>query len=177
MDSSPALRIRQLFDEYYDFVWRSLRRLGLPGADVDDAAQEVFIVLIRKWDQVLPGSEVPFLFGTCLRMAVAGRRRTAQQTARHSSVEEGMELSDPTATADIHSTQVRRRRQLDELLEALPIDVRAVFVLYELEEMTMAQIASYLEIAPGTVASRLRHGRELFQAQIKRFRRARAAHG
>ncbi len=168
MADASAPRLRQLFDEHFDFVWRSLRRLGVAPGEVDDAAQEVFIVLNRKLEQVVPGSEASFLFGTCLRVASVARR-SAKRTAHHDSTEEGLELPDPGVAPDTQLAEARRRQQLDAVLEVIPDEIRAVFVLYELEEMTAAQIAAYLQIPPGTVASRLRRGRELFESQVKRL--------
>jgi RNA polymerase sigma-70 factor (ECF subfamily) len=66
--------------------------------------------------------------------------------------------------------QGRARALLDEILEAMPTELRAPFVLFELEEMTMSEIAQTLEIPPGTVASRLRRAREIFQEQSRRLR-------
>ena len=64
--------------------------------------------------------------------------------------------------------QRRARALLDEVLDALPMDARAVFVLFELEEMTVPEIAALLDVPLGTAASRLRRGRELFEAEITR---------
>jgi len=64
----------------------------------------------------------------------------------------------------------RARELLDQVLESIPLDVRAVFILFEMEEMTLAEIAALLGIPSGTAASRLRRGRELFQAEITRLK-------
>jgi len=64
----------------------------------------------------------------------------------------------------------RARAVLDGLLDALPADQRAVFVLHEIEELTMAEIAVALSLPPGTVASRLRRARELFDSLAARVR-------
>jgi RNA polymerase sigma-70 factor (ECF subfamily) len=59
---------------------------------------------------------------------------------------------------------------LDGILDAMPMDLRTVFTLFELEAMTMVEIAQVLSIPAGTVASRLRRGREIFHAEAKRLR-------
>jgi RNA polymerase sigma-70 factor (ECF subfamily) len=64
----------------------------------------------------------------------------------------------------------RARDLLDRVLDEMDLDLRVVFVLYELEEMTMADIASSLELAPGTVASRLRRARADFGERVARYR-------
>jgi RNA polymerase sigma-70 factor (ECF subfamily) len=150
-------------------MWRFLRRLGLDEADTDDAAQEVLLVVAAKLDAINQKSERSFLFSTAYRVA-AGIRRGQR---RHVELDE--ELSPIAADADANPEELlelkRARVLLDHLLSPMPIELRAVFVLYELEGMTMAEIASSLELAPGTVASRLRRGREFFNA---RFAKAKA---
>lgn len=161
-------RLRTLFDAHFDFVWRSLRRLGVPELTVDDAAQEVFLVLSRRLAEVDVGREKSFLFATAVRVASTSRRAQARRgehedASAHELVDEG---PSPSELVDRQSA----RRMLDRVLDALDVDLRAVFVLYELEEMTMAEIATTLVLAPGTVASRLRRARDAFQAEAARLR-------
>jgi len=165
----PDQRLRELFDREFDFVWRSLRRLGVPSLTIDDATQEVFLVVSRRLADILPGRERSFLFGTALRVASDARRALAR---RGEVVEDGLErIADATPGPDQAIDQQRARAVLDEVLATLDLDLRAVFVLYELEEMTMADIAVTLGLAPGTVASRLRRAREAFQASVARRNR------
>jgi RNA polymerase sigma-70 factor (ECF subfamily) len=82
-------------------------------------------------------------------------------------------LAEPEDGAPSAEELIDRRRArvlLDEVLESLPMEVRAVFVLFELEEMTLSEIAALLGIPPGTAASRLRRGRELFQSAVARLK-------
>lgn len=159
-----------LFEAHYDFVWRSLRRLGVLEPGVDDAAQEVFVVAARKLDRIERGAERAFLFGTALRVASDARRARA----RRPEVAEGSEVLDAVwATGpdlDELVEHKRARELLDHVLESMPSEVRAVFALYELEGMTMSEIAACTGAAPGTVASRLRRGRELFESFSQRVR-------
>src|ERR1043165_1590531 len=67
-------RLSSMFHQHYDFVWRSVRRLGVPEDAVDDAAQEVFVVASRKLDAIGAGKEKAFLFGTAVRVAADTRR-------------------------------------------------------------------------------------------------------
>ncbi len=162
-------RLRELFDAYFDFVWRSLRRLGVPPLTVDDATQEVFLVASRRLADIRIGSERSFLFATALRIASDSRRSASRREMVDDSVLE--RAGDPGPGPDELADQQRRRAVLDRVLSELELDLRSVFVLYELEEMTMAEIATTLELAPGTVASRLRRAREQFEAAIARLRR------
>ena len=160
-------RLRALFDSELDFVWRSLRRLGVPSLTIDDATQEVFLVASRRLDDIELGRERSFLFATALRVASDARRSLAR---RGELVENGLDrIADAAPGPDDVVDRKRARAVLDDVLATLELDVRAVFVLYELEEMTMADIARTLDLAPGTVASRLRRGREAFQAAVARL--------
>ncbi len=160
-----AARLRALQVEHFEFLWRSLRRLGVPEADVDDAVQQVFLVAARRTIQ--PGAERSFLFATALRVASHARRTLRR---RRESDEPVPEQTDGTPSPEELLDQRRARALLDEVLEALPLDVRAVFILFELEEMTVVEIAGILGLPTGTAASRLRRGRELFQQTVARVR-------
>jgi RNA polymerase sigma-70 factor (ECF subfamily) len=76
----------------------------------------------------------------------------------------------PARDAEAEVEQRRRRECLDRVLDRLAAEHREVFVLAELEDMTMAEIAAVLRIPPGTVASRLRRAREIFEAEASALR-------
>jgi RNA polymerase sigma-70 factor, ECF subfamily len=162
-------RLEAMATENFQFIWRSLRRLGIPPAGVDDAAQQVFEVASRRLSDIQPGRERAFLFKTALLVAAEGRRSAARRKELHpdSEVEE---LADPAPSPEEANEWARKRALLDEILLAMGLAERTVFVLFELEELSMAEIAEIVEIPPGTVASRLRRAREEFHAQAKRVR-------
>jgi RNA polymerase sigma-70 factor, ECF subfamily len=168
-------RLSEMFHHHYDFVWRSVRRLGVPPDAVDDAAQEVFVVASRKLESIEHGKEKAFLFGTAIRVASDTRRAALRR--RQSPADEQVELVDSTPALDELVDQKRAREILDDLVNQLPEDTRPIFVLFELEGMTMAKIASYLDLPAGTVASRLRRGRELFAAYVARLEARSTQHG
>lgn len=161
-------RLRAMFTEHFDFLWRSLRRWGLSEDSADDAAQQVFMVLSRKLDDVREGSERSFLFGTAMRVA-SDIRRSAPKRREIAHADPGLDLEDTRALPDDLLDQRRARLLLDDALESLDLELRTVFVLFELEEMTMIEIAELLEIPQGTVASRLRRARTEFQASVARL--------
>jgi RNA polymerase sigma-70 factor (ECF subfamily) len=154
-------RLRRLVGEHFEVLWRFLRRLGIPQADVDDAAQEVVVILARKLDQVQPGSERAFVLSTAFRVAAGFRRRVRRR--REVDDTEMAELVSAEPDPEARAEQLRLRAVLARVLEELPLELRAVFVLYELEELTMIEIARTLELPAGTVASRLRRAREVFE--------------
>jgi RNA polymerase sigma-70 factor (ECF subfamily) len=170
-------RIAALVSQHYDFIWRSLRRLGVAEANVDDAAQKVFLVALRRLDTIAVGSEQPFLFGTAMRIAADARRTAARAREMADDAAVAAEV-DPAPTPEELADNKRAREKLDEVLDTMPIELRTVFVLFELEEMTMAEIAALVAVPPGTVASRLRRARELFVSMAARLRaRASRARG
>ncbi|MEO7109783.1 MAG: sigma-70 family RNA polymerase sigma factor [Polyangiaceae bacterium] len=167
-DAASASRLRALVIEHYDFVWRSLRRLGIADAAAEDATQKVLMVLSQRLSQIRPGTEKGFLYSTALHVAQHERRSFARkkEDANDDAVSAAVSRApDPAEQLDA----AQRRALLDEALDSLPIDFRAVFVLFEMEELTMIQISELLELPPGTIASRLRRARELFRESSKRL--------
>jgi RNA polymerase sigma-70 factor, ECF subfamily len=177
LDADPAAaranRLRLVVRAHYASLWRFLRRLGVHESAVEDAAQQALCVLARRIEEVQPDCEKAFLFGVALRVARAVRRDQKKQL-RAAGDEVLAEVPDPTPEAGDELDDRRARDVLDALLEGMPLDLRTVFVLYEIDEMTMAEIALALAIPPGTVASRLRRAREAFAALSRRVQ-ARAA--
>ncbi len=159
-------RLREVVRAHYDPLWRFLRRMGTPEGHVEDAAQQVLLVFARRAHEVEKrgGETVPssglLRSGSRADFLTQGAARSfeiadAEAILRH---------PDPGPDAEDQLGQKERRRFLDAILDGLPPENRAVFVLAELEEITMAEIARLLEIPPGTVASRLRRARELVEA-------------
>lgn len=165
--ADPDARLRRMLDEHFDFLWRSLRRFGLSEDRADDAAQQVFLIASRKLDAIQLGSERSFLFGTAMRVA-SDIRRSAPYRREIAHADVGLDL-EGGAQPDELLDQRRARELLDRVLDEMELDTRMVFVLFEIEEMTTAEIASLLGIAHGTVASRLRRAREDFEARVKRL--------
>jgi RNA polymerase sigma-70 factor (ECF subfamily) len=171
--AARADRLRLVVRAHYASLWRFLRRLGVHESAVEDAAQQVLCVVARRIDEVRPDSEKSFLFGVAFRVARAVRREQ-QRRLRIGGDEILALVPDSTPDAGDELDDQRARDVLDALLEAMPLDLRTVFVLYEIDEMTMADIALALALPPGTVASRLRRAREAFSA-LSRRAQARAA--
>lgn len=168
---TPEVRVRSAIDAHYDAIWRFLRRLGVRAADAEDAAQKVFVVLSGRLDDVAPKAERAFLFSTALRVASDFRKRSAR--SREDLAEDDLpanaEAPGPSAEETIDDR--RMRRWLDEILSGLPDEHREVLVLVDVEGETMAVAATVLGIPPGTVASRLRRARELFEAAAEELKK------
>jgi len=158
-------RLRWLVDEHIDFVARVLRNAGTPINEMDDEVQRTFITAARRLDDVRPGAERSFLLQTALHVAAHARRTAARR--REVLSEEAPELIDPAQTPEQLADQKRARVLLDRVLDQMSTDLRTVFVLYEFEELSMAEIAEALSIPRGTVASRLRRARADFQERVR----------
>ncbi len=151
----------ELVRAHFDYVWRLLRRLGLSESDADDAAQEVFLVGLQKWRQIEPGRERSFLYGCALNKA--RRIRISRARAQETSV--GSErLQESCPSADELVDHKKAAQLLDCLLDRLVDEQRDVFVLFEVEQLTLVEVASLLGIPRGTAASRLRLARERIRA-------------
>lgn len=168
--AADARRLRAMVDAYWVPVGRITRTLGVPEAEIEDALQAVFLVAAQKLDAIEHGKERAFLIQTAVHVAARVRRRRGR--SREDVDDRVPEVSDPAArSAEDTLDRERAMRLLGRALDALDDDVREVFVLHEVEEMTMAEIANVLDLAPGTVASRLRRAREQFERQVARLRR------
>jgi RNA polymerase sigma-70 factor, ECF subfamily len=163
--SDRQARLRWMVDAHIDFVARVLRNAGTPEAEIDDDVQRTFIAVAKRLDDIREGSEKTFLLQTALRVAAHARRTLARRREVHS--DETIDIVDPSATPEQLTDRKRARHLLDEVLSHMNPDLRAVFVLYEFEEMNMAEIAATLSIPRGTVASRLRRARLDFHGRVR----------
>jgi RNA polymerase sigma-70 factor, ECF subfamily len=159
--------LERIYREHFHFVWRSLRRLGVPEADLPDAVHDVFLVVEKKIASFEGRSAVTtWLYAICMRVA-SGQRRASRRTREVLEADAHGVASENTAAA---SEQRQGLELLDDLLDDLPLDQRAVFTCYELDGMSGEQIAELLEIPLGTVWSRLRLARERFRRAASRLR-------
>lgn len=163
----PDARLRALVDANVTKLWMFVRRLGVREADVEDVLQEVILVTANRLADIAPGAERSFFFSTAYRAAAKWRRRVSH----HREVYD--DISDPVDPARRPDEALEHRQTLgllEDVLEGMPIELRAVFVLYEIEEHTMAEISLLLNLASGTTASRLRRAREMFEEKVERLR-------
>jgi len=166
-------RLRRIVRDHYDFVWRALRRLGTPEAVTEDAAQRVFLVMSKKLAIVALESERSFLFGTAVRVASDARRTNARLRQHEVPAEDEHETTtsavDLAPNAEVLVDEKRARLLLDRILDSMPDEMREVFVLCAIEELTAPEASEALGIPEGTIRSRLRRARELFEAATHRI--------
>jgi RNA polymerase sigma-70 factor (ECF subfamily) len=163
-------RLRAMVDTYFETVWRSLRRLGVPEAGADDGVQQVFLIASRRLDEIEVGGERRYLLGIALRVASETRR----------AIHRRREVPLDAVVADLSLRGARPHRP-DEMLEhkrllallaawldEMPDKVRDAFVLFELEELSASEVAQVLGVPVGTVASRVRRARERIRENLAR---------
>src|SRR5580704_3604655 len=162
-EGEGVVSFQAIYDEHFRFVWRSLRRLGVPESDVADAVQDVFIVVHRRLGEFERRSKVTtWLYSICYRVA-RDRRRSAHVRRRADDDGQIEERADDRADVAAAAEHRQGLALLEAILDELPLDQRAVFTLFELESMGGETIAETLEIPLGTVYSRLRIAREAFR--------------
>ena len=161
-------RLRGIVENHIDFVARVLRNAGSPSAEIDDDVQRTFIIAARKLQDVRPGAEKSFILRVALNVAAHARRTLARR--REVTAEPTLEMADAAASPEQIADRKQARQMLDRILQAMHADLRTVFVLFEIEEMSMIEIAAALGIPQGTVASRLRRARAEFRARTDALR-------
>lgn len=164
--ADPRPTFAEMYATHAAFVWRSVRRLGVRPGDVEDVCQEVFLVAHRKLAQFEGGSVRAWLFAIALRNAADYRKRAhVRREATGDSVPE-IAIAE-TASGELD--RARARVVLDEILERLDEPKRAVFVLFELEQMPMTEIAAAVECPLQTAYSRLHAARDEVKSAIERL--------
>lgn len=157
--------VANLVTEHLALVWRTLRRLGVDPADLEDATQRVFIIVSERLEDIQPERAQSFVFGTAMRVASHSRRQ--RKGRREEALIESHDPRDPAGGPDVQLEQQQARNIMADILERMPEELRTTFLLYELEQLTMAEISEMQGIPAGTVASRLRRARERFQQEVK----------
>lgn len=163
-----TLDLRTLFVMHAGYVWNSLRRLGVSHADLEDVTHEVFLEVQRHlgdYDASRPMR--PWLFGFAFRLASAHRRRAHR---RYEVVGEPVVAVAAGPQPDEALMASEQRRLVLDALESVPMDRRAVFILYEIDDVDMETVARSLGVPLNTAYSRLRVARDEFRLAVKRLR-------
>jgi RNA polymerase sigma-70 factor (ECF subfamily) len=170
-----------VFRQFAPFAWRALRRLGVAEADVEDVCQEVFLVVHRKLATFEGRSSLrTWVYGVCVRTASDYRRRhrTRSRLALPTDAETWIADGVAPSVAQTQEEELATREAravLDRILDELDDDKRAVFVLYEIEELTMVEVAAVVQCPLPTAYSRLRAARREVESAIVRMRAGRGA--
>jgi RNA polymerase sigma-70 factor, ECF subfamily len=160
-----------LYREHFDFVYRNLRRLGVPDALVDDALQDVYLVVLRQVDRYREGTH-PRAWLFAIAMRVAGNYRRAIRRRGVPATFNDDQADSTRADAFDLTARAQAGRILQSFLDRLDDERRAVFVLSELEQMTAPEIARALSANVNTVYSRLRAARSDLERMLAGLRRS-----
>ncbi len=162
----PArLSFEKTYEEHFDFVWLSLRRLGVAPALLDDAAQDVFVVVHRRLHEFEYRAELKtWLFAIALRTA---RQYHRKNQAAPADVLEQLPSAGPTPHDAL--AQVEALRVMDAILARMDEERRVLFIMVELEQIAVPEAAQVLGLKLNTAYSRLRLAREDFNAMVKRY--------
>jgi RNA polymerase sigma-70 factor, ECF subfamily len=163
---SPS-SLARIYKDHYRFVWRVVSSLGVPKAAVDDATQEVFIVLHRRRDELDVGPSVrALLFGIARR--VAARARTVAK--RRGGGDLPVEPDSLASRADLEGRALLEERAavIDAALCAMDEDKRTMFMMTELEGMSVPEAAAVVGVNVNTAYTRVRSARALVQRAIDR---------
>ena len=158
-----ALTFEEVYAQHVAFVWRVLRSLGVPPAQLEDAAQDVFVVVHRRLGDFEGRSAITTWLFAITRKVAAKHRKRAPALAPAIDM---MSTADPfrdTARAEAAA-------HVTAILDRMDEDKRIVFALVELEHQSVAEVARMLAINPNTASSRLRLARAEFAAAVKRER-------
>jgi RNA polymerase sigma-70 factor, ECF subfamily len=151
------------FNEEAKFVWNSLRRFGVKRADLEDLTHEVFIAVHRHWHEYDTSRPLrPWLFGFAYRTAHRYRDLVRHDREVQGEVPDTM---DPASDAEQRLDLARKQAMLQAALERLPMDQRAVFILHDVDDTPIPEVAEGLGIPLNTAYSRLR----LARAAIKKL--------
>jgi RNA polymerase sigma-70 factor (ECF subfamily) len=160
--------LRAIYRQHARFVWLSLQRLGVYPADLDDVAQDVFIIVHRRLDTFDRRAQVTtWLFGICMRVAANYRRRRRWTRELLSGWTEDERPALLLAADDV---LVRReeRESAERALDRLDVAKRAIFVMFEIESLSCLEIAELMSVPVGTVYSRLHGARRQLAKTIAR---------
>jgi RNA polymerase sigma-70 factor (ECF subfamily) len=160
----PLPAFAHLFTEHAPYVGRTLRYLGVPDSDVEDACQEVFIVVHRRLAEIdRPEGVRSWIRRICVHVAQNARRSVRR---RRDDSELPADLS-ADATQQDSAERAQLRSRLLRALDALSDDQRTVFVLYEIEQLTMNEVADAVGCPVQTAYSRLHAARDRVRAMMK----------
>lgn len=160
----PLTDFEEVYETYFDFVWSNMRRLGVAPAQVDDAVQDLFLAVHRRLPEFEGRASMKtWLFHFILRVAATHRRASRGVDNLKVRVDVG-----PAATPDRQVETRQAAELLYRLLDELEDSRRAVFVLVELEELSLADAARALGMNVNTAYSKLRDARRDFEQAVTR---------
>lgn len=169
--AAPAMNLGEVYAREFDWVWHTLRRLGVASRNLPDVAHDVFLVVHRRAHTFDPSRPLrPWLF--CIAYRVA-RDHHALGRNRNEALDPTHEPVDPSPPQDHHVAASEARALVLAALQSLDLERRAVFILHDLDEQPMHEIAASLDVPAKTLYARLKVAREQFAVAVRRLQLAR----
>jgi RNA polymerase sigma-70 factor (ECF subfamily) len=174
-DAVPAMSPAALYETHLRVVWRNLRRLGVADELLEDATQDVFVTVHRRWESYDPSASSieTWLFGIVIRVAQYHRRTLRRRLARLVPRLWGGSLNEISSDLDGPAEVVAKRqaaRLLDRILDELGEHQREILVLVDVEQISVPEAAAILDVNLNTAYTRLRAARRRFQDAVNRLR-------
>jgi len=163
----------QAFTENFDYIARTLRRLGVREGNIEDLAQDVFLVMCRLWSRYRPELPLrPWLAGIAFNVARKHLRRIGRETP-----EAEIEAEDQRRMPDEDLEARRARGLVLRALEAMHPRDRAILSMCEIDELPVRDAAHLLSIPRFTAYSRLRRARQRFAEVVTELQHRAPARG
>ncbi|HEY5950450.1 MAG TPA: RNA polymerase sigma factor [Kofleriaceae bacterium] len=150
-----------VYAAHFAFVWRVLRTFGVPEAALEDAAQDVFVVVHRRLPEWEGRAQITtWLFAIARRVAQAQRRKDG----RTDPLEQ-----EPVGASDTFAafSRAQAAATVMAILDTMDEDKRIVFALVELEQLSVPEVARMLDLNLNTAYSRLRLARHAFELAVR----------
>jgi len=174
-----GIRLEDVYLDHFTMVWRGLRRLGVPEASIDDAVQDVFLVVHRRLADFEGRSSLKtWLYGIVLRVAKDYRRARIRQAQRIERLAQLLSVEPASARTPVEDAERREASQaLHAILAQLREDFREVLVLTEMEGLSVRDTAEVLGLGVRACQRRLRAARAAFEEQLARYLEPDGRHG
>ncbi len=169
--SSAEKRVQQMYEEHAAMVWRGLRRLGVHDASIEDAVQDVFLVVHRRLADFRGRSSIKtWLYGIVVRVAKDHRRNQARQAHRAERLAQGLSVIGEGAPTPAGEAERREANQvLHAILESLDEEQREVLIMVELEDFSIRETATALDLRVRTCQRRLQAAHTAFEKHFARY--------
>jgi RNA polymerase sigma-70 factor (ECF subfamily) len=164
---SPETLCLEFYERELDYLFETLQRLGASSREIEDLAQEIFVVLHRKWPTLALGRPLrPYLFAVAFRVVCAHRRRRKREILFAQLETEGPTLG-PEGTVQSRESV----RLLMAALETIPLPRRAVVIMHDLDGISIFDVAEKLSISRFGAYARLRKARKELASALRRLLR------
>ena len=159
------LEFAAVYDQNAAFVWRCLQYFGVATASLDDAMQDVFLVVHRRLGEFEGRAQVRTWLYSIARRVAPNHRRGVKRRGHMEPIPEDLGDAASVGPHDLVE-RAEARRLLVELVGRLDEDKREVFVLIEIEQLSAPEVAELCGVPLNTVYSRLRAARLAFDRAL-----------